>query len=440
MLMQSPNVAAVRPIAIKDHDTINYYSKTHISFPHILGMITCNITDYVLSIFNDGYFLTKWNSMEEPFLQRMKQLRDVLNKPNPSFMVLPEFDLGDESMFVPMSEFDEYIANDPRSNIRSGVWNSYKVMEYKNFALYAKPRRYKVKYSFEYLFDSDAERIAVQDYVRQSIRHHAPIQLHMQLENILPTNYMKVIAELNGFKDYTSEEFLKFVNSYSTVPISYRLRTGSSKYEFFAMLPSPVDILFPDAPESGGQVRMGNISIGGSFTDFCYVEFVAIPVYFLVTNVNPSKSIYYQDNSNTISSDKEMEIVAAENLFVKEFPVTDYIENNCVKLSNITIQPDKRGDDSINLIDNGLLKHVAIDEMIRHYLSKKKEIDFIHILLYEKTNLLDGSRYELNKHTMDLTIKDMDPYKLYYLYIYVDKSKINEDISNHFEPDMFGKI
>jgi hypothetical protein len=108
-----------------------------------------------------------------------------------------------------------------------------------------------MKFDLKFIFDTDSQRMQAQEYMRQSIRHRAPIQLHTYLENVIPTNYMKSIAEMNGF-DYKSDEFLSFINHLSEVPITRRLRTGSGNIEFFAMVKTPFDLKF--VKKGGGGV------------------------------------------------------------------------------------------------------------------------------------------------------------------------------------------
>lgn len=430
------NMGTVRPIQKDNETTRDYYYKTVVSFSHILGMITSNVVAYIKSAYPNNYFPTIWNSMETAFSQRSRSFKDSMSKPRPALFIVPTFDPSEESSFVPMSEFDNYIANDPIDEEKIGIWNSFKFAEYNNFALFSKPRRYKIKYDLKFMFDSDIQRIQAQEYMRQSIRHKSVIQLHRYLENVIPTNYMKSIAEMNGM-DYTSDKFLEFINTFSNTPITRRLRTGSGNIEFFAMMRTPFDITFSDSPVSEGPVRRGNIIVNSSFSDSLTVEFCANSVYFLVVNKNPGKSIYYTDNTNTGSTDGSMDMVGIDNMLIAEIPDTNYLENGCIKIKSITVQPDKNGTDTINLFTSGILNDVSIVELINSYKIDNKDIDFIHPLVFEDISSLDGSRVTFNRSTLDLTVKNMDMYTTYHIYIYLDRNKINKDILKQFVPDDF---
>lgn len=439
MLPQDENVNAVRNIPKENETTRDYYFKNIISFSHLIGMVSSNIVEYIRSAYSKDFFPTVWNSMEEPFVQRSKSFRDSMTKPRPALYIVPKFDPSEESEFVPQSEFDQEIANNPTDDVKIGIWNSTEIVGYQNFRLFAKPRRYRMSFDLKFIFDSDAQRIQAQEYMRQSIRHKTPIQLHAWLECVIPTNYMISIAKINGF-DYTSDEFLKFINTFSDFPITRRLRTGSGNIEFFVMVRSPLDMRFPDAPVTEGPVRKGNITVNSAFSDSVNVEFCAFSVYFLVTACNPGDPIYYKDNTNTIPNDGSMDTVGVDNLFLAEIPDTNFLENGCVKIKHVTLQPDKNGTDIINLFNSGILNDAVLVEKLNHYKANNKEIDFIHPLVFEDTDKLGGGRVSFNRKTLDLEIKNMDIYKTYHLYIYLDKTKVNNDILKHFIPDDFEKL
>lgn len=438
-MIRDENMQSNWVIGPDNETTRDHYYKTIVSFSHLLGMISSNVVDYIRSAFPDKYFPTIWNSMQEPFVQRSKSFKDSMNKPRPALYIVPKFDPSEESEFVSQSEFDMYIANSPTDDIRIGIWNSFHMASYHNFRLYVKPRRYRMRFDLKFIFDSDMQRIQAQEYMRQSIRHKSVIQLHRYLENVIPTNYMKAIAEMNGL-DYTSDEFLTYINQFSSVPITRRLRTGSGNMEFFAMMFSPIDITFPDVPATEGPVTKGNFVVNSAFSDYLIVEFTANSVYFLVTSKNPGDAIEYKDNTNTDSADGSLDSVGVDKIFIGEVPDTNYLENGCVKFTSVTVQPDKNGTDTINLFESGIIHDVSILDMINHYIKNNKEIDFIHPLIFEAVTSLDGSRVEFNRNTLDLTIKDMDIYNTYSIYLYLDKNKVNKEILDRFEPDSFGKV
>ena len=287
------------------------------------------------------------------------------------------------------------------------------------------------------MFDSDVQRIQCQEYMRQSIRHRLPIVGHRYIENILPDDYMKAIAFMNNM-DYTSQEFLDFLNMFTTTPITRRLRTGSGNLEFFAMQRSPIEILFAEGPSSNGPITKGNITVSSSFTEQVTVEFVAYSLLYLQTSIHRGEPIYKME---LVKSDEELadvKSVASEKLFLTEIPIPDYINEKCIKLQQITLQADHAGDDSVDLFD--LMKNPEIAEMLQFYKTNKKIMDFIHVTVYEETDLLDGARFNLDRRSLKLTIRDMDVYKNYYVTVYIDKARMAEIKQHLFETDKINCI
>lgn len=438
-----PGIGAVYNIPRYNKNIVDNYFKTIISYSHIMGSVTSILVDYIRSAFNDDYFKTIWNTLEVSYSQRSKAFKDVLLKPRPAMIIDPKFDPSDESEFVPQSEFDNWIANDPRDFYKIHTLDSSILVAYNNFSLWYKPRRYKMTFSVHFSFDSDVQRIQCQEYMRQSIRHKSPIIGYRYIENILPDEYMKAIALLNNF-DYKSDEFLDFINKFTTTPITRRIRTGSGNIEFFAMQRSPIQILFIEGPSSNGPITKGNITVSSSFSEEVTIEFVAYSLLMLQTSYKKGDPIYKINNENKIfnsaNSDEDIgsKPVASDKMFIAEVPIAKYLDNDCVKLQEITLQADKAGDDTIDLFN--LMRNPEVAEMMHFYKNNKKLIDFIHVIVYENIDLLDGARFMLDRHNLNLTIKNMDVYKTYKVVIYIDKAKLGKIKQVLFETDRINRL
>lgn len=430
-------ICAVYNIPRIDSDIVDNYFKTIISYSHIMGSVTSILVDYIRSAFNDEYFATIWNTLEVSYSQRSKAFKDVLLKPRPAMIIDPKFDPSDESEFVPQSEFDSWIANDPRDFYKIYTLDSSMLVGYNNFALYYKPRRYKMTFNVHFSFDSDVQRIQCQEYMRQSIRHKSPIIGHRYIENVLPDEYMKAIALMNNM-DYKSDEFLNFLNKFTTTPITRRIRTGSGNIEFFAMQRSPIQIVFVEGPSSNGPITKGNITVSSSFSEEVTVEFVAYSLLMLKTSIHRGDPIYKVEQNKTFGEQPDSVTVGTDKMFLTEVPIPKYISNDCVKLQQITLQADKAGDDTVDLFN--LMRNPEVAEMLHFYKANKKLMDFIHVTVFEGTDLLDGGRYKLDRHTLNLTIKDMDVYKTYYVTVYINKAKLGEIKQQLFETDKINRL
>lgn len=434
----NPNITAVRNIPRMNSDIVDNYFKTIISYSHIMGSVTSILVDYIRSAYNDKYFSTIWNTLEVPYSQRSKAFRDIMSKPRPTMIIDPKFDPSDEARFVPQSEFDSWISNDPQSFYKINTLDSNLLIGYNNFELWYKPRRYKMTFNIHFSFDSDVQRIQCQEYMRQSIRHMSPIIGQRYIENILPDDYMKAIALLNKM-DYTSQEFLDFINKFTTTPITRRIRTGSGNIEFFAMQRSPIEIIFVEGPSSNGPITKGNITVSSSFSEEVTVEFVAYSLLFLKTSTKRGEPIYKEETRKSFGEEiADVSNVASDKLFLAEVPRPPYISDDCVRIQQITLQADKAGDDSVSLFD--LMRNPEIAEMLHYYKTNKMQMDFIHVAVFEDCNLLDEARYHLDRKTLTLTIKDMDVYKTYYVSVYLDKAKMGQIKQLLFETDKINRI
>lgn len=429
--MDTPSNMAIPRV---EREVVDHYFKTIVSFSHMMGSITGIVSDYITSAFGKGYIKTIWNTLEEPFSQRSKGFRDLMLKPRPIMIINPKFDPSEEADFRPISEFDNEVANDPRDDIQFGLRGAQLLTERENFQLWFRMRRYTMSFEISFIFDSDAQRIQCQRYIRDNIRHRMHITTRRYVENYLPAEYMQAIADMNQM-DIKSPEFEEFLNITSGAPIRYRYRTGSGNDEFFATLATPIQMLFQEGPSSNGPVKRGNIVVSSSFSENLEVEFVAASTYFLRTNVNIGDPILHYPglSDGEFSVDATMKTVAVDNFFSMEIPVGEDVVGNYSKYRNIHVQADKPGDDQLNLKEH--INETEVLNMIDFYTQHGKPIDFVQVLVYEDLNQVDPERLVYNSNTLDLMIRDMTIYTDYHVIIYIDRVKINEIKDQLFKTD-----
>lgn len=433
----SAEIKAIRTIEHPELNIIENYYREIVSFSHVMGHITAILVDYIRSAFNDKYFKTIWNSMEVPYSQRSKSFRDMMLKPRPAMLIVPKFDPSDEPRFIPQEEFDGWVPNTPNNiyNIGNSKLGSSIVSKYNNYTIFTKLRNYKMQFTIHFTFDSDIQKIQCQEYIRQSIRHRMTNVIYRYLENNIPESYLKEIARINCF-DYKSEEFLKFLNTYSRQPITRRFRGGSGNTEFFWMNKSSVNITFTSSPQSNDPIRKGNIDISSSFTENVMVEFSAPSIYFMTTIV--SNDIYKPYIERPLIEENTMHVVGV-NVYGPEIPsIPELDENNYKLLFSITVQADKQGMDTLELFD--FIKEPEILHMIEFYENIKRKIDFISVVVRENCDVLQEPRYYMNFETFTLTIYDMDMYKSYYVSMYIDRRKLDSINEEFFETDKIKRL
>ena len=393
----NPNIQVIREIPDKENpQLVSRYFKSIISFSHVMGSVSSFVVNYIKSAFGDKYFKTIWNTQEVPYSQRSKSFRDMMTKPRPIMIIDPKFDPSVESDFLPQMEYDNWLANEPEYDVKIQSLNSFPLITYKNFKLYCRPKRYKMAFTINFVFDSDIQRIQCQEFIRQSIRHRSPITMHTYLENILPDSYIKAIAELVNL-DYTSDEFLNFINSLTSLPITRRIRTGSGNIEFFAMQKTPIDMIFTEGPSSNGPIKKGNIVVSSSFSEEINIEFVAYSLIHLVTHTTFGKNIKPEIPIDIIDTEmsQNMTAVGTENMMMMESPIIPEEYKNCQKFKQITFQADTNGDDIIDLKDIILTPEVKV--LYDYYKDNNMPIDFFEIKLFDNTSdITDLDSYEFD--------------------------------------------
>lgn len=244
----------------------------------------------------------------------------------------------------------------------------------------------------------------------------------------IPQDLLLVIANKVGFdiEDGNIKEptkFLSYLNRYSDLPFTYKLRTVNGKYEFFIRLSEvyvniwTLNKLSVDDGEREGHLD-NNFGI-----DMEAVLRMPVPHFFVLYNERPLK--YYLN----------VEDIKRANVNSYEIPYYLIPEENNVGWQQVIntsylLDLEERKIDLTPLFSGTDIKRV-IDDCLSNFISPKCFMDITIYRLNEKTNKYDVLESKMDYQTMEISFEDdtlIDEY--IYIAVYMDKEYKNNTINN----------
>lgn len=143
--------------------------------------------------------------------------------------------------------------------------------------------RYKVLYDVSIIVETYNQQINIMNDLRNRLNIDWPYRDDTLLEAYIPKSIIYAIADYVGIEKTNTGEILDFLNTYSEVPITYKLHESSGRQEFFMLYPTRVEMFSSDLTPDDGETR-GIISDTFTITLSLSIEFNAVGVWYLFMN------------------------------------------------------------------------------------------------------------------------------------------------------------
>jgi hypothetical protein len=399
-----------------------YRFKSTQSFSHLTGCVTAHLVTYIRSAFGDKFFKSVRITSEAPFFERKNWLRSVAKKPRPLLVIDPKFDVADESEFLPNSEWDGFVANDPEDRRLNLTNNLVPILLAKDgkYMVFGKLGRYKMSFNVTFAFDSDVQTIQSQEHIRQNIRHKITNVLDRYLEYNIPSNFINAAAFIEGM-DSNTVQFMDLLNSYSKNPITHRVRSGSGNKEFFVMEKTNLHVLFTALPSYAGPEKKGKVVTSSTFTENVEIEFSAISAYYFETDVDLN-SINMADSNLGNTAVSPVVSYSFPLLQLKE-PTENYDTELYRKILEITIQFDTADVDSLDIS-----KYIKgqIGDIYAYHKERGLIMDFLKCRCMEDYTPLGEDRLSFDASTLVVSVTNTDAFRVYRFTAYANFKYINK--------------
>lgn len=251
------------------------------SVTHTYGNVSCVAMDYILKFFEEDFFKVKHISTKLAYRQldifRSKNEFWKLHKP--FLLVRPRIDVNDDSKYFYGSTMTNRVHN-VRSPMEYGNVIDLLEDDYNGVKLGFLWNRTKIYYDVVIIVDSYNEQLNLASYLTNAIIPNAPFPIKTPLESHIPKNIVQSIANKVGISKDDIPSILRYMNTHSNIPITYKFKNGSGNDEFFGLYSTNIeaiisDISLDDGQEKGLLVETFTISFTLS------LEFYNMAMYYL---------------------------------------------------------------------------------------------------------------------------------------------------------------
>lgn len=392
------------------------------SASHTYGNAIAFIENWLIKLFPKDLFKTIHVNSRIAHRQIRNTPHEYNKKMKPIFAISPRVDL-DDSRFLEGTLLTER---------RSQMYSNYGLTNLMPFFMDEKQKfviKYQLNRSVMYVdvilvFSTKMQQINYVEYLKNATTFKHPMNIRTCLESHLAPELINAISETVGIsvidQDGTTYTFMKYLNSHSQFPITYKLQGGTGNREFYRYYPVTIDTLLDSLSIDDGE-KSGHINDNFKITFSVRMEFYTTGFYYLFSN--SIKPIIQSDISDS-------------NIIVPTY--TDVILNEDLELENgwelfthVSFQLESR-DDTIKFDE---IVNVSIKEAIKYHLKNGLPMrELLDIKIRKQGNLL----FERKEYTIDyenLVIKFND--KNYNFYTYTLYLSINVLYLNNLIREIF---
>lgn len=405
------------------------------SASHTYGNICALIREMILSKFEKNLFNTVNMSTDTPFklldsvnesntIDTMKKKIKPLLSINPVFKIQEDGFLIDTQITKNMDNLENGIST---ASVRKFITDKERL-----YSLGYKINRDKFDFEITAQFPSRHMQIDVYKNMINNMVWDRPFFMPASLESMIPRTIIHYMSIMSGFDISNNDEkhntplLLRYLNSISKYPITYKVRNSTALDEFFLYFNSKLVVKFTDLDVPQGN-RKGMVDDRFDITFRVEVEFNLPGNYILIGDPEKYKKI----NFAMISTNIQKSIYDIIPIFTigSDYKNPEFVNSGYETYGSsiINIDPDNNEKD-----DTCDLSPLFIDEHV--YLIKQMVGNGVPISSLFKMEIIKNtervleSDFEMDWNTMKITIHNSDIYSSYRVYIYANMIQVNQKL------------
>lgn len=408
---------------------LNIYATATTSASHIFGNVAKAVESHIERKLPMGLVKDKAISttMAPRFFKRFKNTNeDWKKKQRPFLIIRPSFETPALDTFL---QNTLYTRNEGTEITQTaGGIQTFLKDKKRGFCVGFKINRYNITFDIGIQFKTQIQMIDTWHYLLNSMRWEIPEFINTSLESIIPKNILCNIGEITGI-DITRDEniptMLKYLRTYSTYPITYKMRTATSQDEYFLYYKQHLVATFSDLTMDEGSKRgMADDFFTLSFR--CNVEFNVMGSYMLAGKKGVFKQIAFEINTQDGTS---IGVGALTPVFTydihTEDPELTRLGYRPLGTNMIKTDEDRHGqDDAISLLP---ILTPEIVMVLDNLLAQGQDpLILLRFKLFASENLVvSEADYDVNWTKKLFIIKNSDKYATYRLVVYINLSYLN---------------
>ena len=400
------------------------YIQCQSSAAHTFGNVTAYIQNWLIKLFPDGLFKTLHVNSKIAHAQLRSTPNEFLKKQTPMFIIRPRVEWNDSTRFLNGTMLIE----------RQGdLYHSYGGTNLQPF-IHDNKNRLSLKYQLNrhvlnfdviLIFSTLIQQLNWSNYFLNAVRQNIPFNLETCLESYLSPELLKYISFCSGIpmidNEGSSKHFLRYLNSNSIYPITYKIQGSSGTEEYYRYYPALIDTIITNFNTDEGE-KSGHVMTRYQISFSVRCEFYSTGFYYLFSDKLNKQTII------TVNDDNKQIV-----------PIfTDVITQDDVDLPlgwKLYASPSCGLDHSNDSINIESLFNDSIKQAIKFHLERGIPIsEFFKIRVRKQGALLqDGVHYKFDPSTYTLSFYNCSTYYTYKILIMLNIEYINNLIKDVYK-------
>lgn len=384
------------------------------SASHTYGNVLGIVEKFLVDSFPEDLFRTVTAATTLASRQIMSVPNQLRKKELPMMVLIPRISFGQEdNRFLGHTLINDTITN------THALWGDGSLLRMaidKNKGMYIHGHYNRALMFVDVVlsFNTLNEQINMLSYIHNMMRVGHNQNIRAPLELYIPDEFCKLISNISGIPIKNNNSVCDFTTYMNTIwdhPITYKLKGGSNKDEFFMYYITDIDTVITDV-QAGQGVKDGQVKRAFDITFTVRCEFNTIG-YFTLTAPEIQRPVYMQDTSDqsiyTLFSDMidldDFELPVG--WIILSWPIFKLgIDENSISLESIL------NESLLATIDHHLQLGLPMD-------------NFIKIQFRENGTILNNEMYYIDWRTRTLHIAMPNHRRTYRLLITVNPNYVN---------------
>ena len=392
------------------------FSMFNTSIAHTYGNVLASIQKYILNKFEDKFFKTIHVQSRLAHRQLKSTPSEFLKKRKPAIAFRPRIDYNDNNAFLSNTLATKQIGD---------VYSSYNSTNLEPFIV-TDTSECKWKLNTDSMnidvimvFSTYLEQLNFAKYVEQIFMPEVPTCIETYLESYIPMHIIEYYVTRCPYTLESDTDIIKYLNSISLYPITYKLQGSTGKKEYFRYYKVYLNCMVSNFNVDDGE-KANQITKDYQITFTMNVNFFTTGFYYLFTTDN----FYMRDLSIPETDDKLTtiftDILVSDDINLNRGWVL-YAEPSCM-LSDYDDELD------ISSIFNNSIKK-CIDYALNHGLPI---IEFLDIKIRAQGDLLHPDKFKIDYKELKIYFKNCDVYLTYKILVNLNTTYINETIKSEY--------
>ena len=394
-----------------------HYIQCQCSSAHTFGNVTAFIQNWLLNLFPDGLFKTIHVNSKIAHAQLRSTPNEFLKKSPPMFIIRPRIDWNDNSRFL---------NGTPLIERQGDLYSTYGGTNLQPFfqdnrnkvAVKYQLNRHVMNFDVILVFNTLMQQLNWANYFLNVVRQDAPFFLETCLESYLSPELLKEISDCSGVpmvdEDGSTKDFMKYLNSNSAYPITYKLQGSTQTEEYYRYYPARIDTIITNFTTDEGE-KVGHVNSKYQMTFSIRCEFYATGFYYLFSDRLPEKSMIKINNEDSTIIPVFTDVITKEDI---DLPLgwQLYASPSC--------RLEKEDYDSISIES---LFNDSLKKAIKFHTDRGMPLfDFFKLRVRKQGKLLEsGKDYQFDVSTYMLHFKHCSVYYTYKILVMINVDYIN---------------